>query len=180
MGIFCNQIFFSISGSSEFDWPHNDLCSSTTSDCKSFPSRRKSTSSLPCNPTKISNHNLVLQQLRVALKKLPEAKLKPLEAVKRRHSDCGSHIEASKKPKWGHHQRRPLSASIGKGQGKITEYLPEMKHFIAMRKEKLDRVLNLGEFDTFLSPLPHLEAMKVVYEPFGQHLGYFDPLSLCY
>ena len=75
--------------------------------------------------------------------------MKPLEAVKRRHSDCGSHIEASKKPKWGHHQRRPLSASIGKGQGKITEYLPEMKHFIAMRKEKLDRVLNLGNPDTF-------------------------------
>ena len=87
--------------------------------------------------------------------------MKPLEAVKRRHSDCGSHIEASKKPKWGHHQRRPLSASIGKGQGKITEYLPEMKHFIAMRKEKLDRVLNLGK------PDPHLEAVEAVYKPFG-------------
>ena len=33
---------------------------------------------------------------------------------------------------------------MGKGQGKITEYLPEMKHFIALRKEKLDRVLNLS------------------------------------
>ena len=113
------------------------------------------------NTTKISNSNLVLQQLRVALKKLPEtAKLtkKPLEAVKRRHSDCGpafnevetgsGAVSGSKKPKWaqGHHghHRRPFSASMGKGQGKITEYLPEMKHFIAMRKEKLDRVLNLG------------------------------------
>ena len=41
--------------------------------------------------------------------------------------------------------RRPLSASVQKnGQGKITAYLPEMKHFIALRKEKLDRVLNLA------------------------------------
>ena len=163
-------------GSSQFGWPPpNDLCSSTSnsattnpslSDCKSAnnttfsnssmpPSRRKSTSCLPCNPTKISNSNhLVLQQLRVALKKLPEAKIKPLEAVKRRHSDVGpelllesGHSAAScnKKPKWIQYQRRPLSESISKGQGKITEYLPEMKHFIAMRKEKLDRVLNLGK-----------------------------------
>lgn len=89
----------------------------------------------------------------MALKKLPEAKIKPLEAVKRRHSDVGpelllesGHSAAScnKKPKWIQYQRRPLSESISKGQGKITEYLPEMKHFIAMRKEKLDRVLNLG------------------------------------
>jgi len=162
------------------------VTTTNNSDCKSstnlnnFPSnqqRRKSTSSLMTpttnnhhnhttdnnisnSNTKISNSNLVLQQLRVALKKLPEsAKLtkKPLEAVKRRHSDCGpafngvetgsGAVSGSKKPKWaqGHgHHRRPFSASMGKGQGKITEYLPEMKHFIAMRKEKLDRVLNLG------------------------------------
>ena len=167
------------------------VTTTNNSDCKSstnlnnFPSnqqRRKSTSSLltpSCTTTnnhhnhttdnnisnsntKISNSNLVLQQLRVALKKLPEsAKLtkKPLEAVKRRHSDCGptfngvetgsGAVSGSKKPKWaqGHgHHRRPFSASMGKGQGKITEYLPEMKHFIAMRKEKLDRVLNLGMY----------------------------------
>ena len=164
------------------------VTTTNNSDCKSstnlnnFPSnqqRRKSTSSLMTpttnnhhnhttdnnisnSNTKISNSNLVLQQLRVALKKLPEtAKLtkKPLEAVKRRHSDCGptfngvetgsGAVSGSKKPKWaqGHgHHRRPFSASMGKGQGKITEYLPEMKHFIAMRKEKLDRVLNLGMY----------------------------------
>lgn len=108
--------------------------------------RRKSTSSLV---NKISN-NLVLQQLRVALKKLPAEAHKPMEAVKRRHSDCGLISESSahelveiKKAKI-HQPRRPLSASLhSKGQGKITEYLPEMKHFIALRKEKLDRVLNL-------------------------------------
>jgi len=116
-----------------------------------------------------SNSNLVLQQLRVALKKLPEAKLnsvslKPLEAVKRRHSDCGlisnlfnsnglhdlpSEVIGVKKAKLYQqqpHHRRPLSASVhSKGQGKITAYLPEMKHYIALRKEKLDRVLNLAQ-----------------------------------
>jgi len=129
--------------------------------------RRKSTSSLCSthqnnhsnhqNNQISSNSNLVLQQLRVALKKLPEAKLvsslKPNEAVKRRHSDCGlissllnsNDNESVKKAKYNQQPRRPLSASIHKGgQGKITAYLPEMKHFIALRKEKLDRVLNLA------------------------------------
>ena len=77
--------------------------------------------------------------------------LKPIEAVKRRHSDCGflasttsiDNNDVVKKAKF--QPRRPLSASLHKGQGKITEYLPEMKHFIAMRKEKLDRVLNLTD-----------------------------------
>ena len=79
--------------------------------------------------------------------------LKPNEAVKRRHSDCGlissllnsNDNESVKKAKYNQQPRRPLSASIHKGgQGKITAYLPEMKHFIALRKEKLDRVLNLA------------------------------------
>jgi len=83
--------------------------------------------------------------------------------VKRRHSDCGlistllnSCSSSSsnndnlpsevKKAKYlSQPPRRPLSASLHKsGQGKITAYLPEMKHFIALRKEKLDRVLNLA------------------------------------
>ena len=118
-----------------------------------------------------NSSNLVLQQLRVALKKLPEAKLnakvslKPIEAVKRRHSDCGlisnmfnsngslpsdpevSGVKKAKLYQQQPHNRKPLSASIphSKGQGKITAYLPEMKHFIALRKEKLDRVLNLAQ-----------------------------------
>ena len=118
-----------------------------------------------------NSSNLVLQQLRVALKKLPEAKLnakvslKPTEAVKRRHSDCGlisnmfnsngsllpsdpevSGVKKAKLYQQQPHNRRPLSASVhSKGQGKITAYLPEMKHFIALRKEKLDRVLNLAQ-----------------------------------
>jgi hypothetical protein len=118
-----------------------------------------------------NSSNLVLQQLRVALKKLPEAKLnakvslKSPEAVKRRHSDCGlisnmfnsngsllpsdpevSGVKKAKLYQQQPHNRRPLSASVhSKGQGKITAYLPEMKHFIALRKEKLDRVLNLAQ-----------------------------------
>lgn len=116
--------------------------------------RRKSTSSLVCN-TKISSNNaVVLQQLRVALKKLPDAKLTSVlasaaseaAAAKRRHSDSGlNNVSSSKKAKMS--EKRPLLASGLKGQGKITEYLPEMKHFIAMRKEKLDRVLNLHPLD---------------------------------
>ena len=173
-------------------------------DAKLIQQRRKSTSSLLQNTSRLqdnvntnnhqqlqvnnqissSNSNLVLQQLRVALKKLPEAKLtNPLvskltpngvtgaslkqpqtdSAVKRRHSDCGlistllnSCSSSSsnndnlpsdvKKAKYiSQPPRRPLSASLHKsGQGKITAYLPEMKHFIALRKEKLDRVLNLA------------------------------------
>merc|ERR1712083_326558 len=103
--------------------------------------------------TSSNNSNLVLQQLRVALKKLPEAKLqngqkvslKPIEAVKRRHSDCGlisnlfnanglpteevSGVKKAKLYQQQPHNRKPLSASIphSKGQGKITAYLPEMK-----------------------------------------------------
>ena len=108
-------------------------------------SRRKSTSSLSnSSASKISN-NLVLQQLRVALKKLP---VKPMESatasasamqLKRRHSDCGL-IEAAI-------SKKVAKVDLHHGptkQGKITEYLPEMKHFIALRKEKLDRVLNLA------------------------------------
>lgn len=116
----------------EIDWSSHD---------QQKPTRRKSTSSLSSssNSSKISN-NLVLQQLRVALKKLPEAKLKPMEALKRRHSDCGL-IEAAISKKVAKVDKSSLTPTK---QGKITEYLPEMKHFIAMRKEKLDRVLNLG------------------------------------
>ena len=102
------------------------------------PTRRKSTSSLnsSSSSSKISN-NLVLQQLRVALKKLPNnSKLKPMEALKRRHSDCGL-IEAAI-------SQKVAKVETPSKQGKITEYLPEMKHFIALRKEKLDRVLNLS------------------------------------
>ena len=102
------------------------------------PTRRKSTSSLTSSSSssKISN-NLVLQQLRVALKKLPNnSKLKPMEALKRRHSDCGL-IEAAI-------SQKVAKVETASKQGKITEYLPEMKHFIALRKEKLDRVLNLS------------------------------------
>jgi len=173
-------------------------------DAKLIQQRRKSTSSLLQNTSRLqdnvnknnhqqlqvnnqissSNSNLVLQQLRVALKKLPEGPLEnnvskltpsngvtgaslkqPLidSAVKRRHSDCGlistllnSCSSSSsnndnlpsevKKAKYlSQPPRRPLSASLHKsGQGKITAYLPEMKHFIALRKEKLDRVLNLA------------------------------------
>ena len=94
-------------------------------DAKLIQQRRKSTSSLLQNTSKLQlqdtnknnhqiinnqnqiseNSNLVLQQLRVALKKLPEAKItvngklttglaslktgNGIEAVKRRHSDCG-------------------------------------------------------------------------------------------
>lgn len=160
-----NEDQFRSLGTSEIDWSQNNDNEDGT---KPAPARRKSTSSL-VNSSKISN-NLVLQQLRVALKKLPEAKLsslKPIEAVKRRHSDCGflarsssmtesidgidnNDEEAAATPasvvkKAKVQPRRPLSASLHKGgQGKITEYLPEMKHFIAMRKEKLDRVLNLA------------------------------------
>ncbi len=141
-----SKLLFLIAGPSEIDWSQSPHHHSHEEDNK--PSRRKSTSNLVNN--KISS-NLVLHQLRVALKKLPEAKVTSLkpnkEAVKRRHSDCGlalSPLEAleCKKAKISH--KRPLSASYHKGQGKITEYLPEMKHFIAMRKEKLDRVLNLS------------------------------------
>ena len=116
----------------EIDWSSHD---------QQKPTRRKSTSSLSSssNSSKISN-NLVLQQLRVALKKLPEAKLKPMEALKRRHSDCGL-IEAAISKKVAKVDKSSLTPTK---QGKITEYLPEMKHFIALRKEKLDRVLNLS------------------------------------
>lgn len=133
-----------IGTSSEIDWSQNP------NEVEDAKPRRKSTSSL-VNSNKISN-NHVLQQLRVALKKLPEGKLtslKPIEAVKRRYSDCGlipsmAESNSTEKKAKISAPRRPLSASIHKGQGKITEYLPEMKHFIALRKEKLDRVLNLS------------------------------------
>ena len=118
----------------DIDWSSHDH--------QEKPTRRKSTSSLSSSSSssKISN-NLVLQQLRVALKKLPEAKLKPMEALKRRHSDCGL-IEAAISKKVAKVDAT-LTMTPTK-QGKITEYLPEMKHFIALRKEKLDRVLNLS------------------------------------
>ena len=110
------------------------------------PTRRKSTSSLTSSSSssKISN-NLVLQQLRVALKKLPNnSKLKPMEALKRRHSDCGL-IEAAI-------SQKVAKVETASKQGKITEYLPEMKHFIALRKEKLDRVLNLSSAASSSTP----------------------------
>jgi len=59
-----------------------------------------------------------------------------MEALKRRHSDCGL-IEAAI-------SQKVAKVETASKQGKITEYLPEMKHFIALRKEKLDRVLNLS------------------------------------
>merc|ERR1711963_172910 len=156
----------SLGTSSEIDWSQTTnssdlplLTPPSGDPSKPISGRRKST---PAFSRNLSNHaisnNLVLQQLRVALKKLPEAKsmtanlstsLKTPEAVKRRHSADDHHLNnhqiLAKKAKF--QLKRPLSASVHKngGQGKITEYLPEMKHFIAMRKEKLDRVLNLNK-----------------------------------
>ena len=148
--------------------------SPSTATASAAVARRKSTSSLSRNlsQNKQISNNLVLQQLRVALKKLPEAKLsslKSIEAVKRRHSadDHNDGVAVSvpnnlppnvaKKAKI--QPRRPLSAHKNGGQGKITEYLPEMKQFIAMRKEKLDRVLNLNKVQL---PLPASNPEEVI------------------
>lgn len=144
-------------------------------------SRRKSTSSLVChceedstgtNSIKISpsKRNIVLQHLRVALEKIPDAALAASTiksssspddddgcdnkkvGTKRPKNCANTDLEqtekGAKKAKKEAKERKPpvpLSGSHGffKGQGKITEYLAEMKQYNAMRKEKLDRVLNL-------------------------------------
>jgi hypothetical protein len=76
---------------------------------------------------------LMLQQVRVALEKIPATKL----CCRRRKSaaDLADAPVDQKKIK--------LEEEIGFNAGKITSYLAETKSFTALRKEKLDSILNL-------------------------------------
>ncbi|TRY73293.1 hypothetical protein TCAL_00892 [Tigriopus californicus] len=95
---------------------------------------------------------LMLQQVRVALEKIPNLEALDhdvpsgmsqddcVKLLKRRHSECSSQSSSSsaviaKKIK--------LEEDNSSSKGKITSYLSETKHFTALRKEKLDRILNL-------------------------------------
>lgn len=106
---------------------------------------------------------LMLQQVRVALEKIPSLEALDHEVpsgmssndcvklLKRRHSDCSSQSSSSsvviaKKIK--------LEEDNSSSKGKITSYLSETKHFTALRKEKLDRILNLKTEISSQPPAP--------------------------
>eukprot|EP00095_Tigriopus_kingsejongensis_P005213 snap_masked-scaffold408_size180710-processed-gene-0.13 protein:Tk05213 transcript:snap_masked-scaffold408_size180710-processed-gene-0.13-mRNA-1 annotation:"hypothetical protein L798_08557" len=106
---------------------------------------------------------LMLQQVRVALEKMPNLeKLKNvndvpstatslsescMKVLKRRHSDAPIEPNADVK-------KIKLEEESLPSQGKITSYMSETKHFTALRKEKLDRILNLKTEEITPAPLP--------------------------
>uniref|UniRef100_A0A0K2TM44 C2H2-type domain-containing protein n=1 Tax=Lepeophtheirus salmonis TaxID=72036 RepID=A0A0K2TM44_LEPSM len=95
----------------------------------------------------------VLRKVRVALEKLPEGRgplsssncLKSSSLKKRLPHNISISCSNNKCNSEKSEPAKKLKLEITEmgNQGKITEYLSEMKHFTALRKEKLDRVLNL-------------------------------------
>ena len=116
----------------------DSLVPSATSTSTKSKTRRRATLSAVDDIVE-KDPKLMLQHVRVALEKIHT-----VTSLKRRHSDePSSNSSCAKKP-------RPLSSSGEQNhisQGKITAYMSETKHFTALRKEKLDRILNLKTDD---------------------------------
>lgn len=111
---------------------------------------------------------MVLQQPRVALEKM-DLPLNggPVKLFKRRHSDDVATF--AKKRRQGDiantaSRSKSTDDSATTNTNKITNYMSETKHFTALRKEKLDQVLNLKsevlENKTDLFLLSQLEQLK--------------------